>query len=278
MGCQYGSPVASGGQTTTIATTTRPVVVVVIIVRQAGTWTLGCSAYTWTNVSWSNKIRRNYKGLKPLCSHSWGKLWTTRYKKTKPNQTQLPLLKSWEQKNRVSGAKAGSCACPLHSPPPEGEADQLSHPSSVTPGHTPTLTSYKEPARPPPPPLWSEKGNLLLFLTPSCCSRGPSKALPEFLVWPLLTGEGQEPCSVSDLVAPIVGTCPTFQGEELGTSRTTECSFPVGGKWPPERLVSASPHLFVFSRLQQFEVRLVMVQEIQPISAQSGPGPYRSLE
>ena len=39
------------------------------------------------NVSSSNKIQSNYKGLKiAACMHSWGKLWTTRYKKTKePN-------------------------------------------------------------------------------------------------------------------------------------------------------------------------------------------------
>ena len=32
---------------------------------------------------------------------SWGKLWTTRYKKTKKKKTQLPLLKSQEQKQSV---------------------------------------------------------------------------------------------------------------------------------------------------------------------------------
>ena len=35
---------------------------------------------------------------------------------------------------------------------------------------------------------------------------------------------------------------------------------------------------FVSSRLQQFEVRLTMAQGIQPIPAEGGPGPYRSLE
>lgn len=34
-------------------------------------------------------------------------------------------------------------------------------------------------------PLKGRVGNLLLALTPSCCSRGPNKALPEFLVWSL---------------------------------------------------------------------------------------------
>ena len=35
---------------------------------------------------------------------------------------------------------------------------------------------------------------------------------------------------------------------------------------------------FVSFRLQQFEVRLMMAQGIQPIPAESGPGPYSSLE
>ena len=35
---------------------------------------------------------------------------------------------------------------------------------------------------------------------------------------------------------------------------------------------------FVSSRLQQFQVRLMMAQGIQPIAAEGGPGPYRSLE
>ena len=35
---------------------------------------------------------------------------------------------------------------------------------------------------------------------------------------------------------------------------------------------------FVFSRLQQFQVRFMMAQGFQPIPAEGGPGPYRSLE
>ena len=57
---------------------------------------LYCNVCIWTNVSWSNKIQRNYKGLKiTVCMSSWNKL-RTRYKKTRG--TQLPLLKSPEQK------------------------------------------------------------------------------------------------------------------------------------------------------------------------------------
>ena len=38
------------------------------------------------------------------------------------------------------------------------------------------------------------------------------------------------------------GTCPLL-GEDLGTSGTSKHCFPVGDKWPPEPLVSASLHL-----------------------------------
>ena len=68
------------------------------------------------------------------------------------------------------------------STPPEGRANHLSYSSGLNPGHTPT--PCKEWAW---PPEWvSAQGNSLLVLAPTCCSRGPSKALPEFLVWPLV--------------------------------------------------------------------------------------------
>ena len=69
-------------------------------VRQAGTWDPllhCCNACTWKNVPQSNKIQRNYKGLKiTACMYSWGKFWTKDIKKP-----QLPLLKSREQKQGV---------------------------------------------------------------------------------------------------------------------------------------------------------------------------------
>ena len=47
---------------------------------------------------------------------------------------------------------------------------------------------------------------------------------------------------VTCFVAPNVGLVP-FWGEVLGISWTTGCNFPVGDKWPPDHLVSASPRL-----------------------------------
>ena len=66
------------------------------------------------------------------------------------------------------GAKAGYCACPLHTTPPKGRAEHLSHPPGLTPGHTPTLTPYKKEAC---PPSGSEQAR-----APVVCSRSPAAA------------------------------------------------------------------------------------------------------
>ena len=80
----------------------------------------------------------------------------------------------------MSGIKAGFCACPLHTTPPENQAKHLCHLSSPSPGHTPALTLYNEPIR---PSLVVSKGVCYLFSTPAPhCSRGSNKALPGFLV------------------------------------------------------------------------------------------------
>ena len=80
---------------------------------------LYCSACIWTNVSFSNRMQRNYKGIKiTVCMQSWGKLWTIRYKKDQ-NSTGT----------KVWGAKAGYCPWPLHTAPPRRWADHLSHSS-----------------------------------------------------------------------------------------------------------------------------------------------------
>ena len=79
----------------------------------------------------------------------------------------------------MSGAKERYCACPLHSTPPKGWANYLSHPSCQTPEHTPILLPYKEQACRPRGA--SEQGNLLLVLTPLLLQQGPHKVLPGFL-------------------------------------------------------------------------------------------------
>ena len=97
------------------------------------------------------------KGLKITARmHSWGQLWTTRYK-----QTKIPTATS-----EVSGAKARYCAWSLHTAPPRGWADHLSHASGLTPGSAPTLTPLTAPAR---PASGSDQGKLLLVFAPSCC-------------------------------------------------------------------------------------------------------------
>ena len=147
--------------------------------RDLGPGTLSCSAGTWTNVSLSNKLQRDYMGLKITeCMCSWGKLWATRYKKTeKPTAT-----------SKEHGAQSGSrvlCMPPIH-------------------------TATKGVAKPPKPPLWPDvwtrpslhpiEGTSSPLPHPCpigegaiggtyCSSSLPllNKALPEFLVWPLTT-------------------------------------------------------------------------------------------
>ena len=96
-----------------------------------------CSAYSWTNVSLSNKIQKNYKGLKiTACICSWGKLWTTRHKKTlNPSATSERL------RTKTEGAVVGSKSRVLHIPPAPNTTKRVGRPfkplSSPTPGHTP---------------------------------------------------------------------------------------------------------------------------------------------
>ena len=69
------------------------------ILRQTGTepGTLCCrgrSAGGGTNLYWSNKMQRNYKGLKIIVyMHRWVKLWITGYKKTK--RPGIPGVAQW---------------------------------------------------------------------------------------------------------------------------------------------------------------------------------------
>ena len=164
-----------------------------VTLRRAGTWAPLLQRCTSTPLSSSNKIPRNSMGLKiTACLCSWGKFWTKRYKR--PKQFNCHFWRAGN-KNRVLGAKAGHCACPLQSTPRKGWADHLSHASSQAPGHTPTLSAYKEPA---PSPSRSQRAREPVTCSRfPRCSRGPSKALPEFLLWPRINfywlGKAQNP-------------------------------------------------------------------------------------
>ena len=129
-----------------------------VVLRQARTWDpllQCCHACTWTNLSSSNKIQRNCMGLKiTACMCTWGKFWTKDTKRPK-NPTA-----TFEE----PGAKAGYCACPLHTTPPKGWAKHLCRPSGPTPGHTPC----KEQARPPSPAPGSKPAR-----EPVVCSHSP---------------------------------------------------------------------------------------------------------
>ena len=88
--------------------------------------------------------------------------------------------------------------------------------------------------------------NMLLVFTPLCCSRGPIRVLPEFLVWHLVNfytlRKDKNPCW-NQIYGTQLGAVVLFQEDDLGTSKTTECSFPVCDKRVSELLVSASLHL-----------------------------------
>lgn len=134
-------------------------------VQEAGTSKLPCTTRSengwdhlgpsftcsWTNVSSSNRIKRNYKNN--LSHIHWGQLWTIRYKKAK---NQLLLLRRLEQKQS-----------PTHDPCTQDHhgrwADHLSHPSGLTHWSTATLTPCKKPAH---PTQGVSKGICFLFLLP----------------------------------------------------------------------------------------------------------------
>ena len=108
-----------------------------------------------------------------MCSQ--GKLWTTRYKKTK--KTQLPLLRSQEQKQGVGG-KSRVLRTPPALSTTKGWTDHLSHPSAQ-PLDTalPSLRTKNQLL----PTSGSEQGNLLLVLAPPAVAGAPVKPCLNFL-------------------------------------------------------------------------------------------------
>ena len=122
-----------------------------------GPGSLCCSACTWTNISSSNKIQRNYKELKITMHERLGQIMDNNIKKGKKKKKKIPILTSEEMR-----AKAEQWARHLRTPAPKEYTNHLGHPSDLISGHTPTLT--KEQIRPSAP--GSEQGNLLLVLVP----------------------------------------------------------------------------------------------------------------
>ena len=127
---------------------------------------LNCSACTWTHISWSNRIQRNYKELKiTACMCSWGKL-LTRYKKTR---TQPLFLMSQEQKQ---GTGHDSCT-QRH----QGVGRPPKPPSSLTRNQPqPSPSSRDQLAL-----LDSEPGTCYLSSLPPAATQIPVKTCLPFL-------------------------------------------------------------------------------------------------
>ena len=140
--------------------------------RQAGPGALCCSAYTWTHVSSSNKIQRNYRGLKiTACMCSWGKFWTKR-----PPKTQPPLLRGWEQKP-CQEQKQGTAHAPCTQHHPWGGQS-----TSATLPAGPRDTSPPSPhIRNQLPLRGASKGTCYLFSLSPAAARAPIKPGLNFL-------------------------------------------------------------------------------------------------
>ena len=81
-----------------------------------------------------------------------------------------------------SGSNNSFCAWSLHVAPP-GAGGPPQPPFWPNPWTAPTLDSFEGPTH---PLLKSKQGKLLLVFAVSFCSPSPSKALPEFLICPLI--------------------------------------------------------------------------------------------
>ena len=101
---------------------------------------------------------------------NWGKFWTKRHK-----ETQSPTATFEELE-----ARAGRRASP-RSRHHKRAGRPPSHPLASSPTR-PYPHLYQEAAQ---PPRGRDQGNLFLFPHP-LLQQGPSKALPEFLVWALV--------------------------------------------------------------------------------------------
>ena len=119
-------------------------------------------------------------GAKNNCAHASFRESSGQKDTKRPKNTQLSLLKIWEQKQGTAHApKEG------HTKPPKRWAKHLGHISSWTPGHTSSFTLYQKPCNPYSLLREGAKEPISCSHSPLLHS-GPSKALPGFLVWPLV--------------------------------------------------------------------------------------------
>ena len=142
-----------------------------------------CNACTWTNVSSSNKIQRNYKELKiTACMPTQlGQIMDNEIQRDQKNPTassEEPGAKAGRQEQKkgtvhspstqhhLRGGQTTVWAQPLDTPLPSPHIRNQLGPRSA---------SERE-----------SKGTCYLFSLSPCCSRGPNKAWPKFLVWPLI--------------------------------------------------------------------------------------------
>ena len=94
-----------------------------------------------------------------------------------------PLTATSEEPGAKAGGqeqKQGTVHAPLYKIPPKAWAKHLSS-SGPTPGHTPTLTPYKESAHPAPLGEQASKGTCYLFSLPPVAAGAPIKLCLNFL-------------------------------------------------------------------------------------------------
>lgn len=107
---------------------------------------------------------------------SWSKLCTMNNKIQKGYKNQLPPLRCLEQKQ----SNVHDPCTQLH----QKGGQTTKSPSNLTHWSASTFNPLKRPHH--PSTSCTKLGHLLLVLAPLCCSTSPSKALSEFLIWPLM--------------------------------------------------------------------------------------------
>lgn len=140
-------------------------------VRQTRTWEPLLQCLCLNKLLLKQQKRKKLYGTKNSYMHvQLGQILDKKIPKTKTFNCHL--WKDW-CKTGVLGRKAGYCTYPHPS------QYHQSHPSGPSPGHTPTLTSYKGQLA--PTSQGSEQGNLLFFLHSLAAARDLVKTCWNFL-------------------------------------------------------------------------------------------------